>query len=557
MQLPPALNQMNTMQGQQPQMMGQSMPEQMPQQGMEENIPDPEPILAHTSLEEIPFLNEIQGGEEVIDPETELRDYRMMDGLIELPEFRQAMETAAQVYKSRKMAQGGHVSEQGRPIAPEIEELRNAGRRGDTELVILSPKIIEYFDQLFPGKITTNPTTGFPEFGFFTEAFRIIAPIVGAIYGGPIGAAAASTVANKLTNKSWGDSLKQGLFSGAGGMGASFLGGAGGIGGLLGGSGGASGGGGLSSLLGGFGGGSGGGGGLGGMFGGGGAGSGGGLSGMLGGLFGGGGGGASQGVVGANTMGRMLPASAFGQNAVGGASQAGGGGGGIMSMLGNIGGKILPLVGSGIMAHKGDQEDRRNLADYDAKQRQEIEALREKYGFNVKWKEPKPLDRELNDYTEEDQKAGKPHSFFKPYDMNKIEYKKEGGVIRGLGKGQQDNIPRNLKEGSYIIDASSVSDLGDGSSQAGIRELDQFVGRLPKNPMHKKQGGYIDAMLSPDEYEVTPEEVTALGGGSNEEGAKILKNLIMNLRKSKRTSGDRLPPKAKPIGGYIRNLKVA
>lgn len=527
MQLPPALNQMNTMQGQQPQMMGQSMPEQMPQQGMDENMPDVEPILAHTSLEEIPFFNTLQGGEEIIDPETNLRDYRMIDGLLDIPEYRQAMIEAAEAYNSkRKMAEGGHVSDQGRPIAPEIKELRQAGRHGDTELIIISPKIAEFFEELFPGKMTKNPITDFPEFGFFKEILRIAAPIVGAVFGGPVGAFAASTAANKVTGKSWGDSLKQGALSGGLAF-AAPMAGIGGLGGGIGGSGG------LGSMLGV-------------------------APGGAGGLFGGTGGGggilAALGGQSAQTGNGSLASTAGGasKTAAGGAGQGGG--------LGNIfslGGGIVPLAAAGLMAYKGQQEDKRNLADYDAKQRQEIEALREKYGFNVKWKEPKPLDRELNDYTEEDKNSGKPHSFFKPYDMNKIEYKKEGGVIRGLGKGQQDNIPRNLKEGSYIIDASSVSDLGDGSSQAGIRELDQFVGRLPKNPMHKKQGGYIDAMLSPDEYEVTPEEVTALGGGSNEEGAKILKNLIMNLRKSKRTSGDRLPPKAKPIGGYIRNLKVA
>jgi hypothetical protein len=45
---------------------------------------------------------------------------------------------------------------------------------------------------------------------------------------------------------------------------------------------------------------------------------------------------------------------------------------------------------------------------------------------------------------------------------------------RGGGGGQDDKIPAYLSNGEYVIDAATVSDLGDGSNDHGARVLDQF-----------------------------------------------------------------------------------
>jgi len=45
---------------------------------------------------------------------------------------------------------------------------------------------------------------------------------------------------------------------------------------------------------------------------------------------------------------------------------------------------------------------------------------------------------------------------------------------RGGGSGQDDKIPAYLSDGEYVIDAATVSDLGDGSNEHGARVLDQF-----------------------------------------------------------------------------------
>jgi hypothetical protein len=57
--------------------------------------------------------------------------------------------------------------------------------------------------------------------------------------------------------------------------------------------------------------------------------------------------------------------------------------------------------------------------------------------------------------------------------------------VRGAGTGQSDEIPALLSDGEYVIDASTVSDLGDGSTEAGSKKLDAMVKSIRK----EKRGG--------------------------------------------------------------------
>jgi len=503
--LPPSLNEM-------PQGMSQGMNNHESQ--------EPVNILAHVSPDEIPSLNEMQG-KEIIDPETGLRDYTLLSSILQTPEGMNALGEAESMVEAKHMAEGGHVEQHGRPIAPEIEELRQAGRHGDTELIIITPELADIFSQMKGGKVTINPITGFPEFGFFKEILRAAGTVMGPVSG---------FIASKITGQSTGAALKNAgigaalSLSAMGGfnplsiVGIGPSGSGGGFGGFLGGSG--SGGMGPFSFL---------------------------------------GGGAQGNTAGANTAGRVLSGGAYGKSGASGpgGNVGGGQGGGILSQLGGLG-TVLPLAASGFMAMKGARDEKKSLQQYDDKQKRDLEEIRQRYGFNDKWKDVKPLNRELDlEYTAEDKASGRSPKFYKPYELGKVEYMKDGGAIRGFGKGQQDNIPRKIPENSYIIDASSVSDIGDGSSDAGYKELESFFAKVPSHPMHKKRGGYIDALVSDGEYEVSPEKVSALGGGSNKKGAAMLENLVKELRKSKRTSGEKLPPKSKAIGGYLKTIRMA
>ena len=73
--------------------------------------------------------------------------------------------------------------------------------------------------------------------------------------------------------------------------------------------------------------------------------------------------------------------------------------------------------------------------------------------------------------------------------------------VSGDGDGQDDKIPAMLSDGEYVMDAESVSALGNGSSKAGAKRLDEFrmnlrkhkrsapVGKIP--PKTKKLNKYM------------------------------------------------------------------
>lgn len=77
------------------------------------------------------------------------------------------------------------------------------------------------------------------------------------------------------------------------------------------------------------------------------------------------------------------------------------------------------------------------------------------------------------------------------------------GQVHGAGGGQDDAIPAKLSDGEYIVPAEAVSQLGDGSSDAGGKKLDQMVHNIrthktskgsqfppkAKNPLSYVNGG--------------------------------------------------------------------
>jgi hypothetical protein len=87
-----------------------------------------------------------------------------------------------------------------------------------------------------------------------------------------------------------------------------------------------------------------------------------------------------------------------------------------------------------------------------------------------------------------------------------VEYHKNGGhhgpgQVKGIGSGQDDKIPAWLSDGEYVWSAQDVADLGDGSTDEGVRRLDkmrqmvrQQAGRKDVKKIAKPQKG-IDKML--------------------------------------------------------------
>ena len=129
-----------------------------------------------------------------------------------------------------------------------------------------------------------------------------------------------------------------------------------------------------------------------------------------------------------------------------------------------------------------------------------------------------------------------------------------GFYADGRGTGQSDDIPALLHDGDYVMDAETVSSLGDGSSKAGRQVLDQFRTQIPHS--HATGGKVVPAQIADGEYVFPAAFVTALGGGDNKQGAKILDGLRHKLREHKRAAPiNKIPPKAKSPLEYIEKAK--
>ena len=58
---------------------------------------------------------------------------------------------------------------------------------------------------------------------------------------------------------------------------------------------------------------------------------------------------------------------------------------------------------------------------------------------------------------------------------------RESFAVEGPGTGRSDDIPAVLSDGEYVIDAETVALLGDGSSRAGAKKLDDLRIKVRKH----------------------------------------------------------------------------
>jgi hypothetical protein len=76
-----------------------------------------------------------------------------------------------------------------------------------------------------------------------------------------------------------------------------------------------------------------------------------------------------------------------------------------------------------------------------------------------------------------------------------------GGYTKGPGSGRSDDIEARLSDGEYVIDAESVSLLGDGSGDEGARRLDEMRTNLRKHKgKNFKKGEFSHKAKPPAKY---------------------------------------------------------
>jgi hypothetical protein len=115
----------------------------------------------------------------------------------------------------------------------------------------------------------------------------------------------------------------------------------------------------------------------------------------------------------------------------------------------------------------------------------------------------------------------------------------------------------DMKDGSFVVDARTVSELGNGSSNAGIERLAVMGGR----PVRGRGDGVSDsvparigrrqkARVARDEVIFSPEAVARIGGGDHSKGVKKLYALMDKAHKARKRAARGQDTKvAKGLGG--------
>jgi hypothetical protein len=90
-----------------------------------------------------------------------------------------------------------------------------------------------------------------------------------------------------------------------------------------------------------------------------------------------------------------------------------------------------------------------------------------------------------------------------------------------------------MRDGSFVVDARTVSEIGNGSSNAGIERLGAMGGRPVRgdgdgvsDSVPARIGGSQEARVARDEVVFSPKAVAKLGGGDHAKGTKKLYALM-------------------------------
>jgi hypothetical protein len=101
-----------------------------------------------------------------------------------------------------------------------------------------------------------------------------------------------------------------------------------------------------------------------------------------------------------------------------------------------------------------------------------------------------------------------------------------------------------MEDGSFVVDARTVSELGNGSSNAGIEHLARMGGRPVRgagdgvsDSVPARIGGRQKARVARDEVIFSPEAVSRLGSGSHSKGTKKLYDLMGKAHSARKKAG--------------------
>jgi hypothetical protein len=120
---------------------------------------------------------------------------------------------------------------------------------------------------------------------------------------------------------------------------------------------------------------------------------------------------------------------------------------------------------------------------------------------------------------------------------------------------QQKQIDGKVNPIADMLDQMKAQQSADTTpmKKGGLAQ----VRAKPQKPKQSKPAGgqddVVKALLAPGEYVFDAEIVSALGDGSTDAGAKKLDQFRKNIRQHKRTGGlASIPPRAKPVEQYLK-----
>ena len=176
-----------------------------------------------------------------------------------------------------------------------------------------------------------------------------------------------------------------------------------------------------------------------------------------------------------------------------------------------VGNSLLNPPPSVEKQYKAQYMAQANAQKYLEDQLNEPERVRQKARLDRKVEQEKwePLAESADDFEteqvspEEYERSGK---WFRKYKKDKqgqrveVPYARGGevaGYVGGDTGGQDDRIPAWLSDGEYVMDANTVSALGDGNNAAGAKRLDEFRQKLLH---HKGMKGFPPKTKSLSSY---------------------------------------------------------
>jgi hypothetical protein len=116
------------------------------------------------------------------------------------------------------------------------------------------------------------------------------------------------------------------------------------------------------------------------------------------------------------------------------------------------------------------------------------------------------------------------------------------GMFGLPGRAKGGELP--LDDGAFIVDARTVSEMGNGSSNAGIERLAKLGGAPIRGPgdgvsdsIPARIGGDQKARVARDEVKFSRDAVERLGGGSHKKGVSKLYKLMDKAHKARKKAG--------------------